>query len=341
MNKEQNSLPALLLSWYEQNGRALPWRYKGGAHADPYIVLVSEIMLQQTTVKTVLNYFERFITRFPNIRSLAAASIDEVYLYWQGLGYYSRARSLHTAAQTIVNDFGGRFPKDPGDVAKLKGLGAYTTASYLALGFNLPQTVVDGNVIRIISRLYHITAPIEDVSAEIRLKAEALTDRRNPADYASAIMDLGAMICTPKNPQCLLCPWNHACCARGMPDLEQIPQRRRIAKKEITANVYLIRNESGDVCIRKRLEKGLLSGLYEFPWSEEMTNLKAKDLRRSVVHVFTHIRLTLNLFEVFDESVMSDGFFVKPENLKNYPFSTLMKKVWKTYEESSKDVEDL
>lgn len=331
MADKNSNLPALLLAWYEQNSRALPWRHKGGAHPDPYAVLVSEIMLQQATVKTVLAYFERFMARFPNVAALASASLEEVYLYWQGLGYYSRARSLHAAAQTIVGTFGGKFPQTPEDAARLKGLGAYTTASYLALAFNQPQTVVDGNVMRIMCRLYRMTAPVDEILPQIRLKAQALTDRNNPADYASAVMDLGAMICTPKKTRCLLCPWRHACLSAGKDDVEQIPARRRIAKKEISANVYLIRNGNGDVCIRKREEKGLLSGLYEFPWSEEASELSAENLQKSVVHIFTHIRLTLNLYEVHRESTVADGFFVMPENLKDYPFSTLMKKVWKAY----------
>ena len=155
---KKQELSELLLKWYNAHGRTLPWRVKGGAHPDPYVVLVSEFMLQQTTVKTVLDYFPGFLKRFPTAESLAAADLEEVYRYWQGLGYYTRARSLYATAQTVVNEFDGKFPQNREEVLKLKGIGAYTAASFLALAFNLPETVVDGNVIRIICRLHHLPA---------------------------------------------------------------------------------------------------------------------------------------------------------------------------------------
>lgn len=160
---KKQELSELLLKWYNAHGRTLPWRVKGGAHPDPYVVLVSEFMLQQTTVKTVLDYFPGFLKRFPTAESLAAADLEEVYRYWQGLGYYTRARSLYATAQTVVNEFDGKFPQNREEVLKLKGIGAYTAASFLALAFNLPETVVDGNVIRIICRLHHLTAPVAEI----------------------------------------------------------------------------------------------------------------------------------------------------------------------------------
>ena len=316
-----------LLQWYDLYGRDLPWRFKGGAHPTPYVVLVSEIMLQQTTVKTVLPYFERFMNRFPTVEALAAAPLEEVYLYWQGLGYYTRARSLHTTAEMIMRDFGGKFPVDKENVKKLKGLGAYTVASFLALAFNQPETVVDGNVIRIISRLYHLKQPVEEIMPLIREKAEMLTDKENPADYASAIMDLGALICTPKKPQCLLCPWQEACFSYGKDDIEDIPRRVKAIKKEINGFVYVIRNKNGEVLIRKRIEKGLLSGLYEFPWSESLLFENARKSGLTVMHVFTHIKMRLEICFVYADA-FADGFFVKVSDLESYPFSTLMKKVW-------------
>ena len=321
-----NDLSKKLLDWYVSNGRDLPWRFKGGAHPDPYVVLVSEIMLQQTTVKTVLSYFERFMARFPTVEALAAASLEEVYLYWQGLGYYSRARSLHATAEMIVRDFGGRFPVHKEDVRKLKGLGAYTVASFLALAFNQPETVVDGNVARVICRLYHLTEPLEEIKGVIRQKAEALTDKDHPADYASAVMDLGALICTPKKPQCLLCPWQEACLSREKNDVEDIPRRVRTAKKEIRGFVYIIRNKSGEVFIRKRTEKGLLSGLYEFPWSKTPLFENVRKSGLIVTHIFTHIKMQLEICFVYAD-MFADGFFVKVSDLDLYPFSTLMKKI--------------
>ena len=324
----ENALTKQLMAWYAQNGRNLPWRHKGGAHPDPYVVLVSEIMLQQTTVKTVLSYFERFMYRFPTLQSLAEAPIEEVYLYWQGLGYYARARSLHAAAKAVFYDYQGRFPDDKAEASKLKGLGAYTLASYLALAFNKPETVVDGNVIRVISRLYHFTKPVEDMMPEIRKCAEALTDVRHPADYASAIMDLGACVCTPKNPKCDQCPWQESCLSKNLPDVEQIPQKSKIGKKKFEGYVYLISDGKGAVYIRKRVEKGLLSGLYEFPWSEKPIFQKAQDTGFEVSHIFTHIDMRLKIMVLCQQNIKLDGTFVPVADLKNFAFSTLMRKVW-------------
>lgn len=324
-------LSTLLLKWYALNGRSLPWRFKGGAHPNPYVILVSEFMLQQTTVKTVIPYFHRFMERFPTIQALASADIEEVYQLWQGLGYYTRARSLHATAKMIVNEFGGRFPEKRQDVLKLKGIGAYTVASFLALAFNQPETVIDGNVMRIIARLYHLTDSLDTIAEKIRLKAEELTSREHPADYASAIMDLGATVCTPKNPQCLLCPWAEYCQSKGVADVEQIPNRRKLEKKEKHGSVYLIYNSKGEILIRKRTEKGLLSGLYEFPWTDEGVLFpSAQDTENAVTHVFTHFKLTLQIYTFCtDTSPIADGIFTAPQNLNNYPFSTLMKKVIK------------
>jgi len=322
-------LSTLLLKWYAHSGRNLPWRFKGGSHPDPYVVLISEFMLQQTTVKTVLSYFDKFMRRFPDIQTLAAASIDDVYQQWQGLGYYSRARSLHATAQTIVNQYAGCFPSAKEDVLQLKGIGAYTAASFLALAYNRPETVIDGNVMRIICRLYHFTEPLSDIQDKIRAHAEALTSRQHPADYASAIMDLGATVCTPKKPQCLLCPWHKHCLSANSSDVEKIPFRKKPKKKEKFGSVYFIRNRKHEIFIRKRTEKGLLSGLYEFPWSDSQTLYpQARKTEQEITHTFTHFKLTLRIYTLQTDTPESDGFFIPAEDIKNYPLSTLMKKVW-------------
>lgn len=325
----QKNLADLLLAWYKENGRDLPWRYKGGAHPNPYVVLVSEFMLQQTTVTTVIPYFHRFMERFPTVYDLAKATDEEVYQLWQGLGYYTRARSLHQTAKMIVNDFNGIFPHTREDVLKLKGIGTYTVASFLALAFNLPETVIDGNVMRIMARLYHLTQPLDEIKDDIRKKAMVLTSHKAPADYASAIMDLGATVCTPKQPKCLLCPWQQYCKSKDLSDLEQIPMRKKLAKKEQEGVVYLIYNDKGEVFIRKRTEKGLLFGLYEFPWRTETALIKgAKNTGAKVTHIFTHIKLTLEVCKLAaNKNPFDDGIYVKPEDLENYALSTLMKKV--------------
>lgn len=320
----------LLLNWYAVHGRTLPWRIKGGAHPDPYVILVSEMMLQQTTVATVIPYFHKFMQRFPTVQDLAAAPLEDVYQFWQGLGYYSRARSLHATAQMITN--AGHWPQTKEEVLKLKGIGAYTAASFLALAFNQPQTVVDGNVIRIICRLYRLTQPVNEITEEIRTKAEALTSCEHPADYASAIMDLGALICTPKKPQCLICPWQKFCLSAGQADLESIPQRAKITKQNKQGRVYIITNRKGEVFIRHRTEKGLLSGLWEFPWTTDEPLLpKATGTGKNVTHIFTHIHLSLEIFRLCTDTAPQDGIFVSPGRLADYPLSTLMKKIWQTH----------
>ena len=324
------NLSDLLLDWYKIHGRDLPWRVKGGVHPDPYVILVSEFMLQQTTVKTVIPYFARFMERFPNIQTLAQADEEDVYAYWQGLGYYTRAKSLHKTAQIIMNDFGGIFPTQKEDVLKLKGIGEYTVASFLSLAFNQPEAVIDGNVIRIICRMYGLLEPVEKIMPEIRKKALELQSLEHPADYASAIMDLGAMVCTPKKPQCLLCPWQNFCVSKGKENIEQIPNKTKIGKKEKSGFVYIIRNKKQEIFIRKRTEKGLLSGLYELPWCDEgklFADKKVIETEKSVTHIFTHIKLNLQICLIEDEQPDFDGFFVPIDKLSAYPFSTLMKKV--------------
>lgn len=328
---ENTQLSTLLLNWYEKQGRELPWRVKGGAHPNPYVILVSEFMLQQTGVKTVIPYFQRFMECFPNIESLAASTQEDVYQLWQGLGYYSRARSLHATARIIVETSKGIFPQTRAEVLKLKGIGPYTAASFLALAFNQPEAVIDGNVIRVICRLYHLTKPISEITNIIQEKAIALTDNQHPADYASAIMDLGAIICTPKNPQCLLCPWQQHCLSTDKANLEEIPVRHKLEKKAKQGCVYLIYNQAGEIFIRKRTEKGLLSGLYEFPWVENgelFTNLKTQDSQQEISHIFTHFKLNLKIYTLQVETIPMDGQFVAPSALANYPISTLMKKVY-------------
>lgn len=323
----RQSLSSLLLEWYSVAGRDLPWRVRGGAHPDPYVILVSEFMLQQTTVKTVIPYFYRFMQRFPTIKDLAAASIDDVYQYWQGLGYYTRARSLHTTAQIIQNQYGGEFPKTREETLKLKGIGEYTVSSFLALAFNLPETVVDGNVIRIICRMFNLTEPVEDISSLITAKAVDLTDKKHPADYASAIMDLGALVCTPKNPKCMECPWQKYCQSANSEYVETIPRRCRPNKKEKKGFVYLIVNSGGQIFIRKRAEKGLLSGLYEFPWSEKQIYAAAENTGKSISHVFTHFKLVLQIYTIQTDTPDTEGLFIRAEDLSKYPVSTLMRKV--------------
>lgn len=324
-------LSNLLLKWYRQYGRDLPWRVKGKAHSDPYAVWVSEIMLQQTTVKTVIDYYHRWMKRFPTLSDLAQADIQDVLLMWQGLGYYTRAKKLHECAIVLMNTYNGLFPHTRNELLKLPGIGPYTASSICAFAFNQPETVVDGNVIRVIARLYGITQEVQ--RDDIYHRASLLTPQKHGADYASAIMDLGAMICTPTHPRCSECPWNKQCVAYRNNLTEQIPLIQKPVKQERIGTLYLIQNQNGDYYIQKRLGKGLLSGLYEFPWSYESVPPVSgawEQVSSHITHTFTHFHLTLKVQKIVAERVPNGhGVFVSKTDFSNYPFSTLMKKVFK------------
>ncbi|MBE6456212.1 MAG: A/G-specific adenine glycosylase [Alphaproteobacteria bacterium] len=325
-----------LLNWFYQNGRDMPWRVKGKAHPNPYAVWISEIMLQQTTVKTVVDYFQRWMHRFPTIESLAQADLQEVLLYWQGLGYYTRAKKIHECAKLLINEYNGKIPNKRELLLKLPGIGPYSASSICAFAFNQPETVVDGNVIRVIARLCGLTHAV--TKEEIYHLAIQITPDNNGADYASAIMDLGATVCMPNNPQCKICPWKEKCIAYKKHLTESIPLIEKPTKKIKKGFVYLIQNENGDFYIEKRQGKGLLSGLYEFPWQENeqhfplFTHPDWKTDSTTVSHTFTHFQLTLKLVRITvktPDCPLKNGLFVAEKAFKNYPFSTLMKKVMK------------
>ncbi len=328
------NLTEQLLDWYRQNGRDLPWRVKGGAHENAYLVWVSEIMLQQTTVQTVYDYFNRWMQRFPDLKTLAEASLDDVLHMWQGLGYYTRAKKMHECARVLMTQYGGHFPANRDELLKLPGIGPYTASSICAFAFNLPETVVDGNVIRVIARLDGITTEID--KDDIYKRAQKLTSLEHGADYASAIMDLGATVCKPQGPLCMICPWVQSCQAAALGIAEQIPVIKKLQKKKKHGAVFVIRDAGGRLYISKRAGKGLLSGLWELPWVEEgsIPPFDADWVKRagSVRHVFTHFDLTLDMYETTVVSVPNDlksGVFVEADNLSGYAFSTLMKKVLK------------
>ena len=322
MTKMHENLTQKLLNWYQTNGRDLPWRTKGGAHDNAYAVWISEIMLQQTTVATVVDYFVRWMKKFPTIKSLAEADLQDVLMAWQGMGYYTRARKIHECAQVLMQKYAGRLPQTRDELLKLPGIGPYSASSICCFAYNAPETVVDGNVMRVIARLYGITKEI--TAPEIYPIAQKLTSHEHGADYASAIMDLGATVCTPTNPKCNLCPWRENCIAYQKSIPEQIPQIKKIAKKQMTGLVYLIKNDKGEYLIRQRSEKGLLHGLWEFPWCE---GEKRPGKQTCVTHIFTHIKLTLQIVRQQKNTADFDGIWVNPKNFKNYPFSTLMKKI--------------
>ncbi len=318
------SITSKLLQWYKTNGRELPWRTKGGAHFNPYAVWISEIMLQQTTVATVVTYFDKWMKHFPTIQDLASADLQEVLLTWQGMGYYTRARKIHECAKVLVAKYNGQIPNNREELLQLPGIGPYSASSICCFAFNMPETVVDGNVIRVIARLYGITQEI--TAKDIYPLAVKLTSPKHGADYASAIMDLGATVCTPTHPKCALCPWQKFCVAYQKGIQEFIPKIKKLEKKNVTGQVYLWQNKKGDYLIRQRTEKGLLHGLWEFPWHEHpLLPIKYP----TICHTFTHFKLTLQIIKAQPPFDVPQGVWIKETDFVKYPFSTLMQKVIK------------
>ena len=298
-----------LIAWYDRHRRDLPWRAKPGETADPYRVWLSEIMLQQTTVTAVKPYFERFLQRFPTVGDLARAPQDAVMQAWAGLGYYSRARNLHACAQMVVARHGGHFPADIDQLRALPGIGAYTAAAVGAIAFDIPAAAVDGNVERVLARLHAVEDPLPKAKPLFQELAQALVPRARAGDFAQAFMDLGATICTPKRPACVLCPWSAPCVARAAGTAETFP--RKAAKKEgalrLGASFVAVRGD-GAVLLRTRPPEGLLGGMAELPGSPWTPDGPSGDilahaplqarwaaLNGTVRHVFTHFPLELTV----------------------------------------------
>lgn len=303
---------AELLDWYDRHARRLPWRAPPGANAPtpPYRVWLSEVMLQQTTVAAVEGYFRRFTERWPTVAELAAAERDEVLAAWAGLGYYARARNLHACAQAVVARHAGVFPDTEAALLALPGVGAYTAAAIAAIAFGRRATPVDGNFERVISRLYAIETPLPTSKPEIRARAETLTPEDRPGDFAQAMMDLGATICTPKNPACALCPWREDCAARRLGIAETLPKKAPKAPKPIRLGTAYIALDAEDrLLLRRRPDKGLLGGMLGFPgstWSETPPSdaeiaaaapfsAAWRALETEARHTFTHFHLLLAL----------------------------------------------
>jgi A/G-specific adenine glycosylase len=298
-----------LLAWYDRHRRRLPWRAGRGEHADPYRVWLSEIMLQQTTVAAAGPYFMRFLERFPDVHALAEAPSDDVMRLWAGLGYYARARNLHACAKE-VSARGGAFPGTEEGLLELPGIGPYTAAAIAAIAFGRRATVVDGNVERVITRLFAVEEVMPKAKPIVRALTEPLVPAKRAGDFAQAMMDLGATICTPKRPACSLCPWDDACIARTEGTQETFP--RKAAKAERPARfgaAFYVSRPDGAVLLRRRADKGLLGGMTELPgtdWSDSFNRktaldqapLKAEWRRRTGVvrHVFSHFSLELQVF---------------------------------------------
>ena len=304
--------PALLLAWYDRHRRRLPWRAAPGDLADPYRVWLSEIMLQQTTVKAVGPYFEKFVSRWPDVTALGCASLDDVLRMWAGLGYYSRARNLHACAVAVFNDHGGIFPDTEEGLRALPGIGPYTAAAIAAIAFDRRTMPVDGNIERVVSRLYAVEESLPQVKPRIQQLAATLLGPSRAGDSAQALMDLGATICTPKKPACSLCPLNDDCAARGRGDQETFPRKAPKKSGTLRRGAAFVVTRGAELLVRTRPEKGLLGSMTEVPGSEWLAGqqdkaalAQAPELEGvtrwhrkagSVTHVFTHFPLELVVY---------------------------------------------
>jgi A/G-specific adenine glycosylase len=326
--------PALLLAWYDRHRRRLPWRPPQGEAADPYRVWLSEIMLQQTGVKTVGPYFEKFVARWPDVEALGSAALDDVLRMWAGLGYYSRARNLHACAVVVRRDHGGVFPDTEEGLLALPGIGPYTAAAIAAIAFGRRTMPVDGNIERVVSRLFAVEEPLPQAKPLIQQLATTLLGKSRAGDSAQALMDLGSSICTPKKPACVLCPLNDDCVARARGDQESFPRKAPKKTGTLRRGAAFVITRGDELLVRTRPEKGLLGGMTEVPTSDW---LAAQDDRAAlqqapelkgvarwhrkagvVTQVFTHFPLEL---VVYTASVA--GRARPPEGMRWVPIATL------------------
>jgi A/G-specific adenine glycosylase len=308
VHRQHEPIAGAVLAWYERNRRDLPWRARPGEMPDPYRVWLSEVMLQQTTVAVAGRYFAAFLARWPALENLAEASLDEVLAAWAGLGYYARARNLHACARMVVAEHGGRIPQSIAELGELPGIGRYTAAAIAAIAFDVPAAAVDGNVERVVARLEGIATPLPDAKPLIARAAATLVPRERPGDFAQAMMDLGALICTPRRPDCRACPLVDRCVGfrSGAPERLPVKRRRGDKPKRFGACFFAERGD-GAVLLRRREERGLLGGMLEFPSTEwgpapPSDPLAAAPLSASwralpgqVEHSFTHFDLVLTV----------------------------------------------
>lgn len=333
-----------LLAWYDKNRRILPWRALPGVLPDPYHVWLSEIMLQQTTVAAVAPYFQRFIQRWPTIKHLAKDSLDEVLKMWAGLGYYRRARSLHECARRVSREYWYEFPDTEEELLELPGFGPYTAAAMMAIAFDERANVVDGNVERVMARIFAVRTPLPKAKNQLREHAESLLPNARYGDYAQALMDLGATLCTPRAPKCGLCPWNKNCQAHALGIEDKLPRKIKSKAKPVRRAVaFFLRNKKDEIFLRRRPNEGLLGGMMEIPssaWNEkEMPNLHKvkkeapiktdwKVLPGAVKHVFSHFELEIAV-AVGTAANAKQGTWVPLKNLHQQALPSVMHKIVK------------
>jgi A/G-specific adenine glycosylase len=328
----------LLLEWWDRERRDLPWRTPPGRAPDAYRIWLSEIMLQQTTVKAVIPYYERFLTRWPTVAALAAASQDEVLAAWAGLGYYTRARNLHKCAKLIAEAYAGQFPSTSAELLHLPGIGPYTAAAIAAIAFGEPATPVDGNIERVVARLFAVSEPLPAAKPTLRRLASSLSPPARAGDFAQALMDLGAGLCTPKRPSCLVCPLQASCAGNAEGLAADLPLKPGRADRPLRVGLaFVALREDGSVLLRRRPDAGLLGGMLEVPstqWSEVLPPLD-QALRAapvhgqwwavpgSVAHTFTHFRLELLVYRAIVPNEVPLTFWADPQRCRWVPRRSL------------------
>ncbi len=333
-----------LLQWYDHNARKMPWRIgpadrAKGIRPDPYRIWLSEVMLQQTTVAAVRDYFNRFVSRWPTVIDLANAADADVLGEWAGLGYYARARNLLKCARVITSNHDGVFPDTYAGLIALPGIGPYTAAAISSIAFDQSETVVDGNVERVMARVFDIHSPLPSSKAELTQLATTLTPMTRPGDYAQAIMDLGATICTPKNPACGLCPWRKRCVSRANGTSAELPKKLPKSSKLTRFGIaYVVERVDGAILLETRPETGLLGGMLGWP-TTEWTDVPAptppikaewKTLNTEVRHTFTHFHLRLNVQMAYVpmDRTPNRGHFVDAADFNASDLPTVMRKVF-------------
>jgi len=320
-----------LLDWYARERRELPWRAPAGQTPDPYAVWLSEIMLQQTTVAAAIPYYQRFLARWPSVKALAAANLDEVLSAWAGLGYYSRARNLHACARLVAEHHAGQFPQTEEGLRELPGIGPYTAAAIAAIAFGARATPVDGNIERVIARLFAVKRPLPAAKDEIHDLAATLTPEQRAGDFAQALMDIGASVCTPKRPSCLMCPLQRDCSAYAQGIESALPARAARPERPVRVGLaFLALREDAHVLLRRRPEAGLLGGMLEVPstaWAETLPPvneaLRTAPVRGewwavpgTVTHTFTHFRLETLVYRAIVPADACLTFWADPQRCR-------------------------
>ena len=336
-------LTGKLLSWFAQASRTdLPWRDRPCGQRDPYKVWLAEIMLQQTTVAAVIPYFETFTTKWPDVKALAAAQTDEVMQAWAGLGYYARARNMVKCARVVADERQGVFPSHEVDLLQLPGIGPYTAAAIAAIAHQGPSAPVDGNVIRVLSRVYAIAEVMPANKGVVGRYAQKMLPKGQSGEFAEALMDLGATVCKPKNPKCDACPWESDCQARAAGDVSAYPKKAPKKEKPVRKGwAFWLEREDGHVLLERRPDKGLLGGMMGFPtteWREDAIEMQDalqvvpdirdwRELDYVVRHTFTHFHLELKVIKGRIESEPNTGVWCMPSAMDSKALPTVMKKV--------------